>query len=279
MFNWLKARRNPKKALARIIGKYELPSFPVIVLQALRLLRDPKSSLSDIAAQIEKDPAATAQILRITNSASRGLGRAVGNLDHALSLLGRAEVESLLLSAAVGSSLPVCNVPGLEPLRYWTAAARRATTARRLAALLQPPLKGESFTASLLQDMAIPVLAEIHGAPYCELLNEWREQGGDLSALERERFEWDHAYAGALMAVQWEFPPVLVESIRDHHLSSEPLAAAALVAHLSDAERPSTARLFHEASERHQLGINHVEALLLESFGEAAEIARLFAAG
>lgn len=277
MFTWLKALRNPKKELARIVGKYRLPSFPAVILQALRLMRNPASSLTEIALEIEKDPAATAQILNLTNSASRGLGRPVSNLDHALALLGRAEVESLLLSSAVSKSLPKTTVAGLEPLRYWTAAARRATTARRLASVIQPQMKGESFTASLLQDMAIPVLAEVHGARYCALLDQWREQRCDLSALEQAEFGWNHATAGALMALNWKFPELLVTSIRDHHISPEPLKAAALVARLDDTPEPSTATLFDVAVEQHLLAINDVEVLLKTSFEEAAEIARLFA--
>lgn len=78
------------------------------------------------------------------------------------------------------------------------------------------------------------------------------------------------------MALNWEFPDILVNSIREHHASSKPLAAAALVASLDDTERPPTDQLFQFASEHHQLGVDVVEALLVESFGEAKEIARMF---
>ena len=61
------------------------------------------------------------------------------------------------------------------------------------------------FTAALLQDMAVPMLARELNAEYTELLAA-RESGKRLSELEFERFGWTHGEAAALMANAWKLP-------------------------------------------------------------------------
>jgi HD-like signal output (HDOD) protein len=59
--------------LRKILGDYELPSFPEVVMNVLRLLRDQESSSKEIAARLETDPGMHVRVLKTVNSASYGL--------------------------------------------------------------------------------------------------------------------------------------------------------------------------------------------------------------
>jgi HD-like signal output (HDOD) protein len=185
ILRWLAKKQSPKKELARLLDNFELQTFPVVVTRAMRMLRDPNSTLAAIALELQNDPGVTARVLLLTNSAARGLSRKVSNVDHALALLGRSEVESMLLAFAVARSVGPGTISGFDTTRFWQAAALRAVTARRLARKVDPGSLGETFTASLLQDMAVPVLAHARGKPYVALHAQWRNDGGDLAALEQ----------------------------------------------------------------------------------------------
>jgi HD-like signal output (HDOD) protein len=276
VLRWLKNKKAPQGELDKILDGFKLDSFPEIVTQALRMLRDPKCTLSAVAEQVEKDPAVTAKLLGLTNSAARGLSRVIRNVDHALALLGRSEVESMLLGFAVGRAVSGKLDRRFDRGRYWKAAARRAVTARRLAAKLHPATAGETFTASLLQDMAVPVLAQAKGELYYALFEQWQNDGGDLSLLEQGEFKWDHAYVGATMAERWNFPATLIEAIGGHHRREGPLAATQLVGCIDNADEPNVDELIQVVEQDHGLASDDVRELIAKAFVEADEIGRLF---
>lgn len=276
ILRWMAKKRSPKGELSRILDGHELTSFPLVVSRAMRLLRDPDCTLATISTELEKDPGASARLLTLTNSASRGLRRKVSSVDHALALLGRSEVEALLLTLAVGRSVGGAGVVGFDASSFWQASARRAVVARRLARRIDPSSHGETFTASLLQDMAVPVLARARRDRYVAVHAQWRSDGGSLAELERSEFEWDHAYVGATMAESWSFPDTLTESISGHHAGEGPLPAARLVASLGEGSDLHLDELVEEARRSHALPSDDVVAILEEAGEEAAEIGRLF---
>ena len=228
-----KRRAAPQGKLRELIGDYELPSFSAAAVATLGLLRD-DADMTRIAERIMADPGLSVRILRTVNSASFGLRQEVTNLAHAVSLLGRSRVEALVLAAAVGKALPVCHV--IDIAGFWRTSAQRACLARKIAASLDPPLEMEAFTAGLLQDMAVPVLATANPGQYA---NVYQRSETDVSCtlrdLEEEAFGFDHAEVGAMMAETWDLPETLITAIADHHLLGQrapgAVEAVALIRH------------------------------------------------
>ena len=65
----------------------------------------------------------------------------------------------------------------LEASRFWRAAARRATLARVFAQHMHAATQAEAFTAALLLDMAVPLLAGVDSGGYAVLLDRWHADG------------------------------------------------------------------------------------------------------
>lgn len=273
---------NARKEMQVVLGDYELPSFPVIVLNALEKVRDEQASRSEIAEVVAADPGLTVQLLKTVNSAAYSLRHKVENVDHAVSLLGRGELETILISMGVRQVLPVVNIPGFDMQRFWRTAARRAATARTLADLINPAMRSESYTAALLQDMAIPVLAQQRPDDYGPLLERWHSSDADLAVMEREAFGWDHALVAMWMCDNWDFPERLTQAIGAHHgLDDDGLAAlpsVSLVALLRETEsNPGVQALINVAVNNHGLEREQMEELVAASFEAAEDIARMFA--
>ncbi|HID97945.1 MAG TPA: HDOD domain-containing protein [Thermodesulfobacteriaceae bacterium] len=215
---WLKRINNPKKELNRLLKGYELPSFPDAVMKVLALLRNQDSSMQEISKYLQMDPGIHVCILKTVNSAAFGLAARVSNIHHAVTLLGRSRLESLVLAFAVKSVLPSVDIPCLNMRKFWVTAARRATLAGIVARLAHPATQVESFAAGLLQDMAIPVISSLNRNGYCSVIDEWDTDGRVRpDILERNIFGYDHQIIGGLMAEQWELPAYLVASISEHH--------------------------------------------------------------
>ena len=95
----------------------KLPVMSEVAHALIRTLNDESASAAQVEAIIAKDPAMTANLLRLANSAQFGLSRQVLSLDHAITLMGMARVRALALSASMGAAFP--QVPGLDRTEFW----------------------------------------------------------------------------------------------------------------------------------------------------------------
>jgi HD-like signal output (HDOD) protein len=282
MLNFFKKKQiDPKEQMKAVLGDYELPSFPVIVMNALEKVRNTEASNSEISELVATDPGLSVRLLRTVNSAAYALKHKVNNIDHAVSLMGRGELESILISMAVHEVMPVENTPVFDAQRFWGTAARRAALARGLADQIDPSSRSESFTAALLQDMAIPILARQRADDYGPVLEHWYANGIDLATLERETFGWDHATVAMWMCDDWGFPDRIAEAIGAHHGTKDDelvaLPAVSLVSFLREQEEASgVEQLIENAYENHGLSRDQVAELVDTSFASAVDITSMF---
>lgn len=277
-----KKKKDPLQEIRELLDGFELPSFPKAALQILETLRDPKSTSVEIAKKIAADPGIHLTVLKTVNSAAFGLTRRISSIEHAVALLGRARLESLVLPLAVRETLPKIETPCLDFKKFWLSACRRASLARQVAKLLHPATHVESFTAGLLQDMAIPVIMHVKKKRYCPTLENWNmEKGVTLDALEREKFGFDHQRVGVLMAEEWNLPEYLLNAIGKHHRLQDGVDPAVyLVSHIrynSDLEGAlDTDLLLEIAEEELKLSKETMIPLIEKAFSDAEELARIF---
>ncbi|MFN0089624.1 MAG: HDOD domain-containing protein [Acidimicrobiales bacterium] len=210
----------------------QLPSRANAALRVLWLADDPTTSLADLAAAVEADPALTARLLALANSAYYSPRSHVSNVSRAITVLGFATVRTVATTAACGLS-----GRGATPKGFWEHAAA-AANACQLLAWRYGAQSGEAFALGLLHDLGRGLLfqADREGSAAVDAAVA---KGGDRLALERERFGLTHADAAARVLVAWRFPPGMTAAIALHHdrpeLDSEPLerlivAAEAVVA-------------------------------------------------
>jgi len=282
VFNFFKRKKkkDPRRELQDILGNFELPCFPSAVMNVLAMLRDPESSMTDIAAEIELDPGMHLKILRIVNSAGFGLAQKVSNLQHAVTIMGRSRLESLVLTFAVTQTMPA-KIECMRMAEFWLGSARRACLARILAQDMHAATQAEAFTAGLLQDLAIPIIATAKQKIYKGLIRKWHaDPEADLAVMERELFGYDHATVGALMAEDWELPEYLVNAIAGHHnLSADSPAepAVRLVSRLKYFEHDDgSEQLLALAEKEYGLERAKMSSMMAEAFGYALQFAKLF---
>lgn len=281
MVNFFKRKqKDPKEELKSLLGDYELQRFPTVVMNVLGMLRDPHAETNDIADQIQMDLGMNIKILRLINSAAFGLVTKVSDIHHAVTMLGRSRLESLLLTYAVAANIPPTLIC-MEISRFWLASARRACLAKHIALHLHAATQAESFTAALLQDLAIPLISEGKGLIYKGLLKKWHaDKKADIDVMERELFDYDHPAIGALVAEEWGLPEYLIHAIAGHHDLSEHSSAEPAVRLVSMVkyfdEDDGTERLLKTAEKDFGIGRNMMEKMISEAFAEAEQFAETF---
>jgi HD-like signal output (HDOD) protein len=96
-------------------GNVDLPSFPEIAVRVRRVLSDPKSSVDQVVRVVGSEPALSARLLRISNSASLNRsGRAVTDLRTAINRIGYNMVRSASISFSMAQIRKSNKLVGLE---------------------------------------------------------------------------------------------------------------------------------------------------------------------
>ena len=201
-----------------------LISLPEVCLQLRERLADPQHTRKEVARIILHDPALTARVLRIVNSAYYGLPQQISEISHALNILGEEELRNLVIVTSIVKTM--AKVPSTVDIRsFWRASIFSAVLASNLARHItqdNEPLE-DYFIAGLLLNIGRLLL--YHHEP--QLLEEVTRKMSDENLpdyiAERELLGFDHADVGALMASNWNFSAELVEYIRCHHRAVEEL--------------------------------------------------------
>ncbi len=218
---------NARPNLQQMLATTQLAALPQSAIRLLELSRDPNFGPADYAAPIEADPGLTGQVLRFVNSAYFGFARKISSVKVGISLVGVRTIKNFALWNAVFSLVPNPHCGPLDLKGLWQDSLRRALFARAVAKLRGLKTTEEIFTAALLQDMAVPLLAKEFPQVYAKLLEARKQGQRRLSHLESEMFGWTHGQAAGMLARQWNLPDefaVLLDGHADSQADSQKAA-------------------------------------------------------
>jgi len=202
--------------LNRILSGGQLPALLQSALRLLELWRGPDNGPRELAVPIESDPGLASQVLRYVNSSYFGFSHEISTVRLALTLVGVRTIKSFILWSAVFSSIPDPKCGPFDLKQAWQDSLRRALFARAVAKVSGVKEAEESFSAALLQDVALPLLASAAPQVYVKLLEERGRVAVRLSDLERRSFGWTHAEAGGAVCRQWNLPERLAVLVENH---------------------------------------------------------------
>ena len=206
----------------KIFKEFQVPSLPQAIIKLLKILEDPEVSIEEVAAIIELDPGLAIQILKVVNSAFLGFPQPIKSLKQAVNVLGLKKIESLAVSLGAIKVVQDPKQKEFDLAGFWTDSLLRALVARELAYKLSLDNE-EVFLASLLQDIALPILLTNWFDVYRRAYDKWQKDGGRLSDCEWRILSWHHAQAGAWLAKRWSLSEVIVCSIALHTAEPEEL--------------------------------------------------------
>jgi putative nucleotidyltransferase with HDIG domain len=237
-----------------------LPQFPENVLLVQKLINDPNSDMAAIARQISMDPALTADLLKIVNSAQYMLAKRVDNISEAVKMVGIRGIKNLLYSYGTQK---VLGDDTADKKQLWEHSYKTAFYAYNLVKNYKRDnnLLDDVYVAGILHDMGKIIFSNVHP----DLLNKIKEfcveKNLPASTFEDLSAGMNHAEIGALIAEKWNFPDGLVQAIRYHHdTSSAPQEYKDLV------ETVYLANMFCEY-ENGNVTFDQFDTTVLDNFG------------
>jgi putative nucleotidyltransferase with HDIG domain len=199
-----------------------LPPATRVLPQLLMLLSQPDIDISQVVELVRYDPALTANVLQICNSAYLGAARPAADLEEAVARLGFDNVYRMVATITAGRSIMALEKNGVvEQGELWKHLVTTAVAAQLMAADRAAD-EGVVFTAALLHDIGKIVLAQALGNIYANVLQVAHLNQASLLETEKKLLGVHHAEIGGRLLAGWQFPPNLVAAVSFHH---QPAAA------------------------------------------------------
>ncbi len=265
-----------------LLGKIgKLPPVPSVYARLTRKLDDPSVSVFELGRIVSEDPALSAQVLKIANSAYFSGGHPVSQIAAAAARLGTRLLRSLVLTAEVYSRLPISPfmVERIERMQ------RHSSLVARIASSLEPGAtwKDDAFTAGLLHDTGKLLMASQEPALHEQIVLEAERSGRCEHEIELERLGAHHGTLGACLLGMWGLPSPILDAVRLHHELPQALptpltpntavALGDLLAHAIEPDPLGSARtspMLHVATRDPRWGGWFEQARLLADAAQAA---------
>ena len=261
----LKEKLGHEKLRSLTGGMASLPGIPELYLEIAEALQSPLTSSDRIAEIASKDPALSAKLLQISNSAFFGFSRKVFTVEEAVQMLGVGVIQSLAMAVPLFTAFDRKKCPGFQIDQMWEHSAEVASLARRIYNdhLDDSHRAEQAFAAGIMHDIGKLILAEKMPEQYEAIINESTTKHGELFKVEREHLGATHAEVGAYLLALWGLPVPLIEAVALHHAPrrccSSTLCLAGVI-HIADA-------LQHSQGLHPELVPNLVDAEYLKQTG------------
>jgi HD-like signal output (HDOD) protein/ActR/RegA family two-component response regulator len=215
-------------------GIERLPTPPDIYFELTRRLQSPTTSIASVADVVARDPALTAKLLQLVNSAYFSNGSKTMSIRQAVSQLGIDRLRSLALTAVFSESTGLEEGRGLSLKDMQRDALRVANAARDLAT---PAEQDDAFAAALLHDIGYLVLARHPAVDFAQFCTRVQRGESPLD-VERQLFGVTHADVGARLLAVWGVPTATIDAVQFHHdpgSAPEVYRRLASIVHVADA--------------------------------------------
>jgi len=247
-----------------VAGLSSVPSLPAYYNQVVSEIQSPDPSVGRIAAIISQDPAMTAKVLQLANSALLGVLTHVSDAVQAVSLIGLEMLRALVITVHIFSQFENERVKELDIAQLWKHSLATARVARAIAQAEGAPksCSDDCFTAGLLHDIGKLILMSSLPEKYRSVMAQVVKDRVSLLKAEQDAFQCTHAEVGAYLIAIWGLPRTIVEAVAWHHLPSTAPAknfGATTAVHVADSLLSSGP--FHHLALEEPLDSKHLEQI------------------
>ncbi len=189
--------------------------FRPVAIKLLSLLTKGAPDILEVADLIGSDPAFSAEILIMSNSAAFGLPNRVNTVHKAIIILGTERTRKLVARTALQGM-----VRGIQEDACIENCWIHSRASAALAAWLAPYYQvhpDRAYTAALMHDIGRLGLLSAHGRLYADLLERVSGTNEALMDAERIMFSMDHCEAGEWLTKTCGLPKEFQETACTHH--------------------------------------------------------------
>ncbi|MCW7470847.1 HDOD domain-containing protein [Leptospira kanakyensis] len=196
----------------------KLPAISSVVSKVLEKLQKPDVNIADLAQEISKDPAITANVIKLSNSAYYRASKPIRTVQEALMTLGIKTVkEIVLLTAAKGILSQDLNSYQLEAAQLWTSSLLVAELSSKIVQHKKLKIdKDLAFTSGLLCSVGKIVLAQFFSPVMMQIKTDLKDNQEPFPILEKKYFGYTHMEVSENLLKRWNFPQELTDVVANY---------------------------------------------------------------
>ncbi len=186
-----------------------LPSMPDVVVKIWRMAASKKTSCAELARVIAGDPALSARLIRVANSAFFPSAKPVADLKRAVTKLGNTSVKQLVTAFQVARLYDAKRHPLTRPhlTTLWNHSTMVAAISESVAGRLEHLTRETALLAGLIHRIGVmPILLRAEKTP--QLIKDPRMLDAVVDSLQ--------AKIGRAVLELWQFPNELKDVAAEH---------------------------------------------------------------
>ncbi len=248
---------------ARIASIDSLPSLPDSYTRIVGALRNPDISTHTVADLISADPAITAKLLQVVNSAYFGLSRQVTSVNHAVNLVGVNTIQSLVLASSVFDEFQDLKIPRSSIEEIFSRSIAVGSKARLLAHAFDfdPYAAENTLIGGMLHDIGRLIMARYFAEDFIEAIRMAEEERVPFHEAADRLLGASDAVMGGYLLSLWGLSDPIIEAVAMRYsprLIPTPVIGPLTAVHLAWAI---------DADERHKVKIETDSFIDLEYLG------------
>lgn len=280
-----------KISRADILEQMQLNTLPEVYYRLTDAINNPTSDIADIATLVSEDPALTARLLRIANSAMFNFPSPIDTISQAVTVIGTQQLRDLTLACNLG-----CLFPGIPPAvinveQFWRHSIATGICARAIATLRRENNIERFYITGLLHDLGRLIIYSLLPDYATKVLKASADEDRLLIEIEEEHRVLNHADISALLLEHWQLPQSICEPVKYHHNPSQAsnfpehaatIHLADIIAHamqLGSSGTDKVAPLNDAAWSRIGLSAEHLETLFERVEQQYEEAVSMFLPG
>ena len=194
-----------------------LPPIPLVAVQVMKAVMDPKTSVSDLSKIISTDSVLVSRILKVANSAFYGCTRSIKTLQMAITVLGFKTIKNMVIAL---STKTMYSTTSPTERFLWEHSLSTALAAQILAKECGLGQSEDVFICGLLHDIGKVILSDQNPNSYGRVLADYIKAAESIVGFEKEQFGFTHAEVGGALCRSWKLPEELEGGIKFHHSRS-----------------------------------------------------------
>ncbi len=217
--------------LSKLMQSVKLPVMPEVAHALIRTLNDEDADITRIRDVIAQDPALTATLLRMANSALFGFSRSITTLEAAVNVVGTAQIRARALSICMAHVFALPQ--GIDRLRFWRDCMACAGYAKWLA-VAKGVDEHQAWLTGMMLRLGQLVMGQ-HDQAGIGHIEQAPRQPGERWQRERLLYGFDEGQVTAEIAKRWDFPAAVVHALEASAQPPErqPFSELGALVHLS----------------------------------------------
>ena len=194
-----------------------LASLPTVFHRIQAELDSPDASVTRLSHLIASDPALTAMLLKVANSALFGFSQRIDTISRAVTVLGLQQVRELSVAILVTRTFTSLESRHVDPVMFWRSSVLRAVACSAAFDVSSGQRQERGFVTGLLANLGHMVMFLTVPELAIVAANRAAEESADLATVERSVVGCDHAEIGGCLADAWGLPPAIGIAISAQH--------------------------------------------------------------